>query len=238
MSGVGGASRRACGLMQQSPAAVSAFVVAPIVGTIQEMGMTCSIAATQGGCGGWRLAALVAVAILAGGCASRQSPAPITVVTQPRPAGATAPAATGPAGVTTPSPTVSAQTAPVATVEAPPTAMSLGTESTWLRQWFDGTPVVITDESDGSVSVRVPMVHAFDAGTGVAVKPAIRAVIDKVSESLKRRQDARVIISAPEPEARADALRDVFRTDGIDVTRIATVPSADPTTVLMQMTTY
>jgi outer membrane protein OmpA-like peptidoglycan-associated protein len=67
----------------------------------------------------------------------------------------------------------------------------LSGERQWLQSWFVGTPVVITELSDGAVSIEVPREFCFDAGDS-KVKPALAAVLDKVAQSLRRTPTARL----------------------------------------------
>ena len=49
-----------------------------------------------------------------------------------------------------------------------------------MKQLFDGTPVAIASEPDGSMRVDVPMTFSFDDKSN-APKPPLRAVMDKVA---------------------------------------------------------
>jgi outer membrane protein OmpA-like peptidoglycan-associated protein len=81
--------------------------------------------------------------------------------------------------------------------EATP-AEALATEQRWLRSWFDGTPVRIEQQGDGSLLVEVPRAFCFDAGRS-RVKPPLAAVLGKVAESLRRRPKAQLaLVSAPD----------------------------------------
>lgn len=84
---------------------------------------------------------------------------------------------------------------------APP-ATALAVERQWLRQWFDGTPVRIEQQGDGSLLVQVPRDFCFDPGRS-RVKPPLAAVLAKVAESLRRQPQSQLaLVSAPdEPRA-------------------------------------
>jgi outer membrane protein OmpA-like peptidoglycan-associated protein len=83
-----------------------------------------------------------------------------------------------------------------------PQAAALAAEQKWLRSWFDGTPVRIDQQGDGSLLVEVPRDFCFDPGRS-RVKPPLAAVLAKVAESLRRQpQSVLALVSAPdEPRA-------------------------------------
>ena len=83
---------------------------------------------------------------------------------------------------------------------------ALAAERKWLQSWFQGTPVIIEQRSDGTVSVDVPREFCFDPGSS-SVKPALAAVLNKVAESLLRTPLARLpVLAAPEDAAGTEAL--------------------------------
>jgi outer membrane protein OmpA-like peptidoglycan-associated protein len=64
--------------------------------------------------------------------------------------------------------------------------------------------VLITEMSDGAVSIEVPREFCFDAGDS-KVKPALAAVLDKVAQSLRRTPSARLYhVAGPGDTAGAD----------------------------------
>jgi outer membrane protein OmpA-like peptidoglycan-associated protein len=74
---------------------------------------------------------------------------------------------------------------------------TLSVESQWLKSWFEGTPVVIEQSSAGALSIDVPREFSFDTGQS-KVKPPLAAVLEKVSQSLRRTPAARVeLLAAP-----------------------------------------
>lgn len=77
-----------------------------------------------------------------------------------------------------------------------PTDGPLATEQRWLQQWFDGTPVVISPQGDGSLLVEVPVEFCFDPGATV-VKPPLAAVLTRVRSSLERQPSLEMRIEAP-----------------------------------------
>lgn len=116
---------------------------------------------------------------------------------------------------------------PAAPAKAPP----LAAEQKWLNDWFSGTPVQIGAQDDGGVRVAVPLRNSFDPGQA-KVKPALGAVLDKVSTSLKRQPGAKIEVAAPAdpsgtlaPE-RNDSLRDYLVAKGVRGNRITRGPTA------------
>ncbi|HEX5688144.1 MAG TPA: hypothetical protein VFY73_29345 [Ideonella sp.] len=120
----------------------------------------------------------------------------------------------------------------------PPDAPLAG-EARWLTELFAGTPVQVAGEPDGSVVLRVPMKYAFDAApastTPAAVapgpKPPLQAVLDKLSQSLKRQPAAKLQAAAPAGPRSAErlaAVRSHLATKGVPNWRIASAsPPAD-----------
>lgn len=89
---------------------------------------------------------------------------------------------------------------------ADPPGAALAVERRWLQSWFDGTPVFITQRSDGAVRVEVPLEFCFKAGSS-RIQPALAAVLDKVAESLRRTPAARLaLLAAPGDGAQASGL--------------------------------
>lgn len=84
---------------------------------------------------------------------------------------------------------------------APSTApvTPLVTEQRWFEDWFRGTPVVISTQNGSILQVEVPLANSFDAGKS-DVKPALAAVLERVSESMRRQVGARLTVAAP-PDA-------------------------------------
>jgi outer membrane protein OmpA-like peptidoglycan-associated protein len=144
--------------------------------------------------------------LLVAGCASR---APV-----PAPRSAQAPASQAEARTEAPP-------APSAPKPSP-----LASEQRWLSQWFEGTPVGIQAEADGSLQLTVPTVHSFD-GKSTAPKPALKAVLDKVGQSLKRKPTTRLAIAAPGQtgSARAQAARQHLVARGVPRHRVTAAPT-------------
>lgn len=118
---------------------------------------------------------------------------------------------------------------------APPPPPPLAAESRWLNELFGATPVRVRDEADGSVMVQVPMVHAFE-GAGTSPKPAMKAVLDRLSQSLLRQPTARLMVEAPAPSSRAAALRAHLLSRGIAAWRVSTsVAAAEAPAVLLRL---
>lgn len=95
-----------------------------------------------------------------------------------------------------------------------------------MQALFDGTPVNIVAESDGSMRVDVPMVHAFDEKSA-APKPPLRAVMDKVATTMGRQSSSKVHIATPGPTARSAAMRSYLATRGVIALRVV-VASSQP----------
>jgi len=124
-------------------------------------------------------------------------------------------AVVGCAGPTTvpPSTTPPAKPAePVRPGQPPPNV--LAAEVTWMKQLFDGTPVAIASEPDGSMRVDVPMQFSFDDNSN-APKPPLRAVMDKVAASMARQASAKVHLATPGPPARGAAMRSYLQGRGV-----------------------
>ncbi len=119
-------------------------------------------------------------------------------------------------------------------------AEALAIEQQWLQDWFRGTPVRITQRSDGILSIDVPREFCFDSGRS-QIKPALSAVLDKVAQSLQRRPTSRLILlAAPADPAgvagvpalglqRAISVQRHLRDRGIAIARLAE-PQADGST--------
>jgi outer membrane protein OmpA-like peptidoglycan-associated protein len=109
---------------------------------------------------------------------------------------------------------------------------ALAVERQWLGSWFEKTPVVIGQRSDGAVTIDVPRDFCFEPGRS-AVKPALAAVLDKVAESMRRVPQASLAsLAAPDDAAgaklalqRSAEIRDYLRARGLPAARLAK-PSA------------
>lgn len=133
---------------------------------------------------------------------------------------------------------------PPAPPDSPPAAATpLAIERRWLQQWFEGTPVRIAQDADGTLAVEVPREFCFDAGRST-VKPALAAVLDKVAESLRRVSQAKLVLVAAPPDAdaavplalqRATAMRRHLMTRGVLSSRIATATASDTAAVRLRM---
>lgn len=171
-----------------------------------------------------RLVPITLAAALLAGCAS-QRPAP-------RGAGDSAGTPTSPPS-TTSQPGTAAAPAPrsdsiwsIFTPSPPPPPSPLAGEQRWMEQLFDGTPVQVAGEADGSVLVEVPIAFAFD-GQASAPKPPMRAVLDKITLAMLRQPRASLQIGPPGPAARERlaAMRSHLAGKGIAAPRlVATAP--------------
>lgn len=145
------------------------------------------------------------------------------------------PAPSGPAAPKPSLPSRPAAPAPEPRPPVPPPPPPLAAESRWLTELFGATPVRVRDEADGSVLVQVPMVHAFE-GAGASPKPAMKAVLDRLSQSLLRQPTARLMVEAPAPSSRAAALRAHLTGRGIAAWRVGTtVAAAEAPAVLLRL---
>jgi hypothetical protein len=146
--------------------------------------------------------------LLVAGCASR---APVSAPAR----GAHAPASQPEARADAP-----------ATPPSMPKPSPLASEQRWLSQWFEGTPVAIQSEADGSLQLTVPTVHSFDVKS-TSPKPALKAVLDKVGQSLKRKPTTRLAIAAPGQtgSARAQAARQHLVARGVPRHRVTAAPT-------------
>lgn len=126
---------------------------------------------------GCRIAIVLALALALGACATPPGGVSPTTPVEP-------PLVTPPGGV------------PPAAGIQPGQAMPLATEQRWFEEWFRGTPVVIAVQSNSVLQVDVPLANSFDAGK-TDIKPALAAVLERVSESLRRQVGARITVSTP-----------------------------------------
>jgi outer membrane protein OmpA-like peptidoglycan-associated protein len=133
--------------------------------------------------------------------------------------------------------------APVAPASAGPASAgrrpgALATERDWLRAWFEGTPVLITQPSDDALTVDVPLAFSFDARRS-AVKPALGAVLDKLAESLRRTGARLPGLAAPADPGgppqlalqRASAVRAHLLSRGVHVSQLGSPAAASGSTV-------
>jgi hypothetical protein len=141
-------------------------------------------------------------------------------------------ALTGCASVAPPPPAPSAPAkppvAPSAAEQKTEFAAALAVERKWLASWFEKTPVVIGQRSDGAVTIDVPRDFCFEPGRS-AIKPALAAVLDKVAESMRRVPGAQLPLLAAPDDAQGTAkpalqrsteIRDHLRGRGVAATRL------------------
>ena len=128
---------------------------------------------------------------------------------------------------TTPSP---APAEPPRPGQPPPNV--LAAEVTWMKQLFDGTPVAIASEPDGSMRVDVPLTFSFDDKSN-APKPPLRAVMDKVAASMARQASSKVHLATPGPPARGAAMRSYLQGRGVIGLRVVVLapPPGDAVTL-------
>jgi hypothetical protein len=110
-------------------------------------------------------------------------------------------------------------------------------EARWLRELFNGTPVGIADEAYGVVRLTVPLVHGFEPASSTP-KPALKAVLDRVGQSLQRRNGAWVQLAAPGPQAaqRQQAMKSHLLALKVASWRVTGMPGATPAdTVVLRL---
>ncbi|MEF7617097.1 hypothetical protein V4F39_24500 [Aquincola sp. MAHUQ-54] len=207
----------------------------------------------------WNRSTVATVALLAGallaGCASR---VPLDQPTRPAPPPLQAPPPAPPPELLPPPPPPpepppaatpmpvppSAETPPAPSV--PPPLMPeppLVVEQRWLQQWFEGTPVVIASQGDGSLLVEVPAEFCFDPGAS-AVKPPLAAVLTRVRSSLERQPRVQLRIEAPAEAGgvsslareRSTRVREHFFSPSILPTRITELDGLPGSPVRLVMT--
>lgn len=127
-----------------------------------------------------------------------------------------------------------------------PAEVPLAGEARWLAELFAGTPVQVVSERDGSVRLNVPMKYAFDPvpasgtapATATAPKPPLQAVLDKLSQSLKRQPTAKLQAAAPAGPRSAErlaALRSHLANRGVPNWRIAAAAPPTDDQVLLRL---
>jgi len=107
---------------------------------------------------------------------------------------------------------------------------SLADEQSRLRQALGGTPVTVELTTEGRLRIEVPLKHSFDPGRS-AVKPALAAVLDRMTPGLRQLARTQVRIAAPpDPNGsaflgadRAASTRDYLVIRGIGAARFVTV---------------
>lgn len=127
-----------------------------------------------------------------------------------------------------------------------PAETPLAGEARWLTELFAGTPVQVVGERDGSVRLNVPMKYAFDPvpasgsvpATATAPKPPLQAVLDKLSQSLKRQPTAKLQAAAPAGPRSAErlaALRSHLANRGVPNWRVAAATPPTDDQVLLRL---
>jgi hypothetical protein len=129
-----------------------------------------------------------------------------------------------------------AQTPGSAQGPAPVEPQSIAAEQRWLRALFNGTPVTVEDEWSGALRVEVPLVHSFDDNSAMPKRP-LKAVLDKVSQSLLRQLPMQVQVGTPGPAAkeRFAALRKHLNANGVAMPRIVAIADEPAGTVLLRI---
>jgi hypothetical protein len=110
----------------------------------------------------------------------------------------------------------------------------LAAEVNWMRQLFDGTPVVIAAEPDGSMRVDVPLTFSFDDKSN-SPKPPLRAVMDKVAQSMARQASTKLQLATPGPVARGAAMRSYLQGRGVIGLRVAVLAPTPGDAVMLRV---
>ena len=159
------------------------------------------------------------------------------------PSSSSSPSSSSPSPATVAAQGPSASAPPTAAQQRTAAASTLAVERQWLASWFKGTPVVVAQRPDGAVVVDVPREFCFDPGRDT-VKPALAAVLDKVTQSLRRTPTAELhLIAAPNDASgtatlgvqRATRVYDYLRTHGIPAARLAKPTAASGAAVQLRM---
>lgn len=176
------------------------------------------------------ITAAAGLAALLSACQAPRGGAPATI-SATAPGGALTPGA--PQSPAAPPPVTGAHHAPPL---LPPGA-ALAAEARWLVDLFAGTPVQVSGERDGSVRLQVPMKFAFDGAPTSGPKPPLQAVLDKLSQSLKRQPAARLQAAAPAPASaeRLTAMRNHLAGKGVANWRVTQAGSAADGAVLLRL---
>jgi hypothetical protein len=145
---------------------------------------------------------------------------------------------TAPTTAPAPAPGEPEVTAPVPGKPAMPPDAPLAAEARWLGELFAGTPVQVSGERDGSVRLAVPMKYAFDAPPAAAPKPPLQAVLDKLSQSLKRQPAVKLQAAPPAGTGSAErlaAIRSHLAGKGVPSWRVAATSPAGDDQVLLRL---
>lgn len=135
-------------------------------------------------------------------------------------------------------PVTGSMPAPAAPTDLPPPRPGqpppnvLAAEVSWMKQLFEGTPVAIATEDDGAMRVDVPLTFSFD-DKSTAPKPPLRAVMDKVAQTLARQPSAKVHVGTPGPTGRTTAMRNYLMGRGVVSLRVVVLnpPPGDGVTL-------
>ena len=94
-------------------------------------------------------------------------------------------------------------TAPAKGASAP--KPTLAQERRRIADLFEGTPVVLVIDSDGSLRAEVPLKFSFDAGRAV-VKPPLGALLDRLAGSPATRGGSWVVAAPGDPKSKGNTL--------------------------------
>ncbi|MDO9313911.1 MAG: hypothetical protein Q7T97_05135 [Burkholderiaceae bacterium] len=99
-------------------------------------------------------------------------------------------------------------TTPTSTAPAKGTAAprpTLAQERQRLGDLFQGTPVTLAMDGDGSLRAEVPLKFSFDAGRAV-VKPPLGALLDRLAGSPATRGGSWVVAAPGDPKSKGSTL--------------------------------
>lgn len=94
-------------------------------------------------------------------------------------------------------------TAPAKGASAP--KPTLPQERRRIADLFEGTPVVLVIDSDGSLRAEVPLKFSFDAGRAV-VKPPLGALLDRLAGSPATHGGSWVVAAPGDPKSKGNTL--------------------------------
>lgn len=130
--------------------------------------------------------------------------------------------------------TACASPSPRTSASAPAPKPTLAQERQRLAELFDGTPVVLAIDRDGSLRAEVPLRYCFEPARAV-VKPPLAALLDRLAGSRATKGGTWSVAAPGDPTSkgttlaneRAVSVRDYLVGHGADASRVAvSVPPA------------
>ena len=96
-------------------------------------------------------------------------------------------------------------TVPTPGSTAPAARPTLAQERQRIAALFEGTPVVLAIDRDGSLRAEVPLKHSFDAARA-AVKPPLAAMLDRLAGSPATRGGTWSVEASGDPKSKGSTL--------------------------------